>query len=267
MSVQAIAYVLEHSEAEHACRLVLLSMANHTNDEWVASASVATYMKETRLGERTVQTAIKQLVTDKRIRSRGTHPKYRTNSYELVRQVADAESAPPADIAGAGPAGGRSIEADSAPEPKASRGLTSSNPPAHRSDPWARSFEALAIAGGKNPRNLTPAEARVVGIKLGEIRKAEAALANRELEDGQLAGEICLRAERYRRDNPTWPRITVPALAMHWSELGAKIPGPRLVDSLEWAPCSVCGVETRAGQLDRGGRCATCAARPAEVSA
>lgn len=127
MSIQAIAYVLEHSRSEHSARLVLLSIANHTNDEGVAYASVATYARETRLGERTVQTALRDLESQAEIERAGEHPQLRTFIYRMLFPCLQlsldegAVSAPPQDLHPA------ETGQDSAPEPTTSSGVRSSS--------------------------------------------------------------------------------------------------------------------------------------------
>jgi hypothetical protein len=62
MSVQAMSWVLEHSESRLGARCVLLSIANHADREGRnAWPSVKTIAIESRLGEREVQYAVKTL--------------------------------------------------------------------------------------------------------------------------------------------------------------------------------------------------------------
>jgi hypothetical protein len=94
-------------------------------------------------------------------------------------------------------------------------------------------FDALAKAGGKNPRALTRSEARLVGVKLTEIIEAEAERLGERLayrDNGiwlftraELANTIHLAGQRYRRLHPEW-EITPAAIAGHWSELVAPPP-------------------------------------------
>lgn len=62
MSIQAIAWVIEHSEAKLGARLVLLSIANHADARGEnAFPAVETIAREARMSARTVQYAIKEL--------------------------------------------------------------------------------------------------------------------------------------------------------------------------------------------------------------
>lgn len=62
MSIQAIAWVLEHSEATLAERLVLLAIANHADARgWNAYPSIPLIGAEARVGRTTVYRAIESL--------------------------------------------------------------------------------------------------------------------------------------------------------------------------------------------------------------
>lgn len=135
MSIQHIAYVLDYSRAEHSQRLVLISIANHTNDENDAIASVETYMRETALGERTVQGALKELCSSGELQLQVEDDgmpklsKYGTRIYRMLfpaRQASldEAESAPPQELRP--PAERRAV---SAPKPTTSSGVSSSEVP------------------------------------------------------------------------------------------------------------------------------------------
>jgi hypothetical protein len=110
VSLQAVVWVLEHSKAEHAARLVLISLANHTNDRHEAYPSIATMCEEALLSERAVRSALRRLEALHEIASAGKHPKYRTTIYLFGM---GADSAPMPNSVGA------KQVADSAPEPKA----------------------------------------------------------------------------------------------------------------------------------------------------
>lgn len=63
MSVQAMSWVLDHSESTLAARLVLLSIANHADSEGRnAFPSQATIGREARVSERTVRRCVDELV-------------------------------------------------------------------------------------------------------------------------------------------------------------------------------------------------------------
>lgn len=64
MSVQALGWVLDHSTAEGACRLVLISIANHAGEKDhldEAWPSIGTIARETRIHPDTVKRLIRQL--------------------------------------------------------------------------------------------------------------------------------------------------------------------------------------------------------------
>lgn len=62
MSIQAIAWVLEYSQATMGDRCVLLAIANHTDSRGTnAWPSVATIMREALVSEREVRYAIQRL--------------------------------------------------------------------------------------------------------------------------------------------------------------------------------------------------------------
>lgn len=88
MSIQAIAWVLEHSEATLADRLVLLAIANHADARgWNAWPSIPLIASEARVDDRTVYRAIEALEKRGEIiveRRRG-----RPNRYAVALQRGD----------------------------------------------------------------------------------------------------------------------------------------------------------------------------------
>ena len=75
MSVQALSWVLEHSDAEGSDRLVLISLADHARaDGSSAWPSAATLTRHTRLGERTVRRSLAALEAAGRIIRTGVSP-------------------------------------------------------------------------------------------------------------------------------------------------------------------------------------------------
>lgn len=76
MSVQVLTWVLTHSEARLAQRLVLIVLADHANpDGGSAWPSVATIAHEARLSERQVHAALKDLRDSGRLAVEGDGPK------------------------------------------------------------------------------------------------------------------------------------------------------------------------------------------------
>ena len=202
MSVQAITYVLMQSDAEHAQRLVLLSIANHANDECESSCAVSTYCQETKLGERTVQTALRKLAKDGEIEDVGVHPKYRTRVYRMVRW-ADSRIGTPAES-----------EPDSAPEPKAS-GLPAlpvdSSPTVPTSPPRKRDVigDALARAELSDPLEVPASRMRTLCVKANELRK---------LDPSVTPEEVARRAANWG-SHFDHASISGPAIVTHWARL------------------------------------------------
>lgn len=94
MSIYAISWVLQHSEAEGGDRLVLIALADYARDDGGgAFPSVANIQKKARLkSRRAVQYALRRLEDDGRIEKSGVTPKG-TNVYRIVG-VGGANSAP-----------------------------------------------------------------------------------------------------------------------------------------------------------------------------
>lgn len=61
MSVKVMSMIWEDETLGPTDRLILLSLADHANDEGVCYPSIARLVKRTGLSERTVQSAIKRL--------------------------------------------------------------------------------------------------------------------------------------------------------------------------------------------------------------
>jgi hypothetical protein len=160
MSVQALAWVLDHSRSENTARLVLMSLANHAGvDGASAYPSIATMARQARCGESTVRKALETLQSLGELEETGTGPKgtrcFRINMEAGVageREVrprpgqkppherkveehsAPARSAPPQDLR---PPAGLSADppqilrgppAGSAPEPSLNQPLNQDSP-------------------------------------------------------------------------------------------------------------------------------------------
>lgn len=100
------------------------------------------------------------------------------------------------------------------PSPSPSPSISSDEPakPARARDVL---FDALAIAEGSDPAQLTKGAARTVAVALAEIKKAC---------PGLTVTEIKARAARYRRVMPQGSTITASALAKHWARCGEARP-------------------------------------------
>jgi len=102
VSVQALSWVFDNSKAEHAARLVLISIANHA-DKFGRNAwpSVTSIGKEALLSERVVRTSLRQLETIGELKVIYGGGPHRSNLYSLPKMnganpapTEGAESAP-----------------------------------------------------------------------------------------------------------------------------------------------------------------------------
>ncbi len=62
MSIQAVAWALEHSNAKGSARLVLIGLANHTDEQGRAWPSIATLARYANVSERWVTSCLNELV-------------------------------------------------------------------------------------------------------------------------------------------------------------------------------------------------------------
>jgi Helix-turn-helix domain len=94
MSVQALSWVLDNSESEHAARLVLISIANHC-DKFGRNAwpTIATIGSEARLCEREVRQSLRELESLGELLTLTAAGPRRSNLYSLPK-MQGAENAP-----------------------------------------------------------------------------------------------------------------------------------------------------------------------------
>ena len=106
MSVQALSWVLDNSESEHAARLVLISIANHC-DKFGRNAwpTISTIGSESRLCEREVRQSLRELEALGELLTLPAAGPRRSNLYSLPK-MQGAENAPaknaPAEFVGEG---------------------------------------------------------------------------------------------------------------------------------------------------------------------
>lgn len=92
MSVHVSSFVWKHSETRLGDRLVLLCLADKADENGRnVFPSVRTIARETRLSERAVQLALKNLRDSGRITRAGKHVEWKTTMYE-IRMDAEAEA-------------------------------------------------------------------------------------------------------------------------------------------------------------------------------
>lgn len=93
MSIQAMAYVLEHSEAQLGDRLVLLAIANHADANGCnAYPPIDMIASEARMSERQVYRAIRSLADAGEITITSGGGRGKANGYEIVALKADRMS-------------------------------------------------------------------------------------------------------------------------------------------------------------------------------
>lgn len=84
LSVQAISWVLEHSESRLGPRHVLISIANHAKSDGTGAwPSVSTISRESRLSEREVRYALRELEKSGELRTRQGKGPLGCNLYSL----------------------------------------------------------------------------------------------------------------------------------------------------------------------------------------
>jgi len=224
MSVQAMAWVFDHSSSTLGARLVLLAIANHADKEGANSwASVHQLAEEARLSERKVQYALRSLTKAGEIRIVG-RSKARTNIYELPS--VGAQSAP-REPDGVQPTTAKGALHDSqrvnssAPEPSTEPSLN----------------QDLASSGrARNRDELFEAVMEVSGVDLAEIPDEARGSYNAAVAGLRKVGAT--PQEVRRRAPQAWFTVTPGALLRHWAELrgGSRRPKPQLTE-----PCSDCG--------------------------
>lgn len=97
MSIHVISWVLKHSEATGSERLVLIALADKSEDDGSnCFPSVATLAGESRCSRRTVQTSLRKLEAAGRIVNSGKGSKGQTNWTVIMREGAQ-DSHPPAE--------------------------------------------------------------------------------------------------------------------------------------------------------------------------
>lgn len=174
MSVHALSWVLRQSEARGACRLVLISIADHADSQGRnAWPSVDTMRRDARLkSRRSVQNALRDLVSQDSIRKTG-ESRAGTSVWAIVGMEGGAKNAPGAkeDLGGAQKTTGGG--ANPAPEP--SKEPSTKQPSKDEADQVRVIFDFWVSSTGRDPKKtkLTDDRRRAVRARLDEGYTAE----------------------------------------------------------------------------------------------
>jgi hypothetical protein len=271
MSAQLMGRVFRVDLPAHL-KLLLLALADEATDEGRGiCVGQATLAIKVGASDRTVRANLEELRRRGLVRRLAAkHPKYHTDQYEIAvrtlrERPEDVAGAGPEEVSGrSAPEGVEPQVNDGAPATDRQdlpaevqrvvhrkSGVVSTGsglPPTQelpveatqlrgrRRSPAPRprrvDFDSLSSSVGLNPRGLTRDAAELVATKLADIRDAETERLGAQPEAEQLAGEIAMRALRFRRRHPTW-ELTPGSLAKWWPELGPEVPRPELVRELE----------------------------------
>lgn len=235
MSVQAIAWVLEHADTSSVGdRLVLLSLANHADRRGRgAFPRVADIAREARLSERQVSRALGRLENEGFI-AEDDWPEDRlgrpSNRRPRVWQLLGMTSSLPKESSGVTSTTVRGDIHDtpgvtSTPPSKEEPSLEPSLEPSHRSKRDAM-FRSFVTACGLDPETMTPREKRKAALALNDI-VASGFVA---VDDGYA--EFVIRVRNYKL---RWPNITVTPMGMssQWS-VCAGSPGAVDAETIEY---------------------------------
>lgn len=216
MSYKVTAWVLEHSDATLAARLVLLALAEVAHDDGGMSfQSVATVARKSRIGESTARGCLRKLEADGRIAQQG-----KTRSGTIIYRVcmADApelgppsESGPPQNRALGGP-DSSSRGPGSGPEPSG----TTQEPPVRET----RERASVRISG--KPVNTAAWERAVAVLEIFNEATGKKLAA---LTGGGEPSESAKRIYRPVKDHPhltldDFRRIIANTLASGWWDGG-----------------------------------------------
>lgn len=118
MAIEVITWVLKHSRSRNGARLVLIAIADSTNEHGTCAwPSVKTLAAKANLSERSVQGALKELVKLGELKVEWNQGPYGSNWYTVLMRQAPAESAPPQNVRPADSAGmDTGTESDTIPQ-------------------------------------------------------------------------------------------------------------------------------------------------------
>lgn len=252
MSIQAVAWVLDHSSSRGTDRLVLISYANHANKETgLAYPGQRQVAREAGLGVGTIAESLRRLCGlgelecvepggprtsglyrltfmsgDRSVRDLSAEFVARAQRSDDERSGAE-RSARPRGERSARPRAGQNHQEprDSALTSRATRELSAQEASTYEpsGENTAAALAALTDAVGHRPETKS-------------AKKNWAAAARELVEIGATPADIAARARGYR-DRFTFP-LTPAALVKHWSELGASSTDPALRVVVECDTCS-----------------------------
>lgn len=95
LSVQAISWVLDHSQSRLGARHVLLSIANHARSDGTGAwPGIPTIAREAKMSQRAVQYCLRRLAASGELRIQFGQGPHGCNLYSLPRMPRGAKSAP-----------------------------------------------------------------------------------------------------------------------------------------------------------------------------
>jgi hypothetical protein len=221
VSVQAMARVMESSQATGVTRMVLLLLANHESEDRGAWPSIERIAREAKAGVRTVQDAIARAKKIGELEVQYRAGPHGTNVYRVLAGLSTTATLPGTEVTssrGVRNPRGADVRRESAPERKevgvqgSSTASSSSHPTLSAPRPRDELFETLCELADWDFHALTKAARGTVNDVAKQLRSV-----------GATPEEARYRADTYHRIHPTW-EFTIQALAKHWPGLNAVRP-------------------------------------------
>lgn len=216
MSIQAVGWVLDHSQSRGHARLVLISLANHYNaGTGRCDPGQRLLAHEAGISTGSVPTAIRTLVALGEIRVKDPGTSHRAASYELIF-AQPGVSVEPIEVRSAGE---RSDESTLRVRSVSGKVRSVQD----RAEP--RTIEPTPLASASRPRErdlLFEAVCHATGIdwtQLGPRARGPVNAAVKDLRSvGADPGAVSVRAAALARRYPQAP-LTPASLAKHWASL------------------------------------------------
>lgn len=244
MSVQALSYVLERSEARLGDRLVMIAIANHADDHGSrAYPSVSTIAREARMSERQVRRSLRRLERTGELGTQEQGGRHGTNSYRIAGFDDAAEKAemsagqivPRANRAAAPDKSGRDAPEMSA-EPSINR--QEKQPPLSR----GRSKDIAAPQHGRTSVECAARFERFWQAYPRHVGKTPASRAFAKLNPSDADLDVILKAIADQRVTPQWTKdggqfIPYPTTWLNqrrWTdEVATGVPGGGFLDGVQ----------------------------------